>query len=66
MATMCVHLRERAKAMVLPPAPAKMSIIVVVGEEEGGERSWAICWATGSGVTPNQAVSVRWMPGGVE
>lgn len=64
MAMMCVHLRERAKAMVLPPAPAKMSIMVEEGE--GGERSWAICWATGSGVTPNQAVSVRWMPGGVE
>jgi hypothetical protein len=83
MAMMRSHFSERAKAITLPPAPAKMSIRVVwdgllaerslaiclggggvsslQGSEEMGRGGGGSYVATGSGVTPNQASSVRRM-----
>jgi hypothetical protein len=52
---------EKAKAMALPPAPAKMSTMVFLAGELIVLRSSAMRTATGSGVTPNQASSVRRM-----
>lgn len=69
---------ESAKAIALPPAPAKVSMMMVLDagaeatcsaifleatcQEQGGGRARVTHVATGSGVTPNQVSSVIQMP----